>query len=175
MLGRARQPGATREAGKLVHSRFAGGLRPAPSARGARAAVRSRGSFREARLPGAAGRAGRRGICRQRLRPACSPSAHEAAVTSVARAANPTFPRPLLYAPGNAKGMWSHDAVPPGPNLTSFLLNIQVLETKAGGLRTPPRPSSPWPRGLVQGCCGAKRHPLNTRNPPWKKCSIFVI
>lgn len=175
MLGRARQPGATREAGKLVHSRFGGGLRPGPQCQGRQS------GWEVARVVprGAAPWGGR--PCRAKghlppTPPACVlPSAHEAAVTSVARAANPTFPRPLLYAPGNAKGMWSHDAVPPGPNLRSFLLNIQVLETKAGGLRTPPRPSSPWPRGLVQGCCGAKRHPLNTRNPPWKKCSIFVI
>lgn len=164
MLGRARQPGATREAGKLVHSRFGGGLRPGPQCQG-----RQSGWEVARAVPrGAAPWGGR--PCRAKGHlpprpPACVlPSAHEAAVTSVARAANPTFPRPLLYAPGNAKGMWSHDAVPPGPNLTSFLLNIQVLETKAGGLRTPPRPSSPWPRGLVQGCCGAKRHPP-TRAP----------
>lgn len=123
---------------------------------------------------GSLGRAGRSGICRQRLRPACSPSAHEAAVTSVARAANPTFPRLLLYAPGNAKGMWSHDAVPPGPNLTSFLLNIQVLETKAGGLRTPQGHPRPGPGASCRGAVGPRGTP-NTRTPPWKKCSIFVI
>lgn len=96
-------------------------------------------------------------------------------MTSVARAANPTFPRPLLYAPGNAKGMWSHDAVPPGPNLTSFLLNIQVLETKAGGLRTPPAAILALAPGPRAGVLWGQEAPPNTRTPPWKKCSIFVI
>lgn len=68
--------------------------------------------------------------------------------------------------------MWSHDAVPPGPNLTSFLLNIQVLETKAGGLRTPRGHPRPGPGASCRGAVGPRGTPQHA-HPSLEEMQYF--